>query len=189
MSELTNLIQEDCAAYSPVKFSVTHIRLRDIVNRWMKTPGFRVTCTMRVCKYLEHKRVYRLFYWLCKYVYRRQQIKYGIQIGHRLTVGGGFRIDHYGGIVIGESAVLGKNLTIRQNVTIGTAHDGTPIVGDNTDIGAGAILIGGITIGDDCVIGAGAVVTRSFPDKSVIAGVPAKLLRKNIYKRIANETK
>ncbi|MBT1161021.1 MULTISPECIES: serine O-acetyltransferase [Bifidobacterium] len=91
--------------------------------------------------------------------------------------GGGFTVHHFGGIVIGESSIIGERCNIRQNITIGHSHGKYPIIGNDVFIGAGAIILGGITIGDGCVIGAGAVVTRSFPPNSVIAGVPAKLLK------------
>lgn len=83
------------------------------------------------------------------------------------------------GIVIHMDAEIGENCWIMQNVTIGrkAGEDGVPRLGRNVAIGAGAVVLGNIEIGDNCVIGANSVVTKSFPANSVVAGVPAKLLR------------
>lgn len=176
---INKVIYMDCAAYLEDYNVYPNVKFRDILFRWIKTPGFRVTTTMRICSALSGMSFpARFLYYIARLVYRHQQVKYGIQIGHKLKVGKGFRIDHYGGIVIGESTVIGDNCTILQNVTIGKNKGRNPKIGNNVRINAGAIIIGGITIGDNCIIGAGAVVTHSFPDNCVIAGVPAKLIKK-----------
>lgn len=90
----------------------------------------------------------------------------------------------YGGIatVIHARAVVGKNSTIGQCVTIGgrSKHYEVPRIGDNVYIGAGVKILGPVTIGDNCVIGAGAVVLTDIPANSVVAGVPAKVIKTNI---------
>ncbi|MFA5493690.1 MAG: DapH/DapD/GlmU-related protein [Porticoccaceae bacterium] len=70
---------------------------------------------------------------------------------------------HPVGIVIGGKSRIGEHCIIRQNVTIGQVRDRYPVIGDRVEIGAGAIILGGITIGDDAVIAAGAVVVRDVP--------------------------
>lgn len=70
---------------------------------------------------------------------------------------------HPVGIVIGGKSKIGEHCIIRQNVTIGQVREQYPVIGDRVEVGAGAIILGGITIGDDAVIGAGAVVTRDVP--------------------------
>lgn len=90
----------------------------------------------------------------------------------------------YGGIatVVHARAIVGKNSIIGQCVTIGgrSNHYEVPKIGDNVYIGAGAKILGPITIGDNCVIGAGAVVLQDIPANSVVAGVPAKIIKTNI---------
>ncbi len=95
------------------------------------------------------------------------KIKPGIKIWHDQVV-------IYGSV--GEDCIFhGQNV-------VGNKKSGSkemPVLGDRVDVGAGAVIIGGVTIADDCVIGAGAVVTRSFPEPgTVIAGVPARTVEK-----------
>ena len=102
------------------------------------------------------------------------EIHPGAEIGKR------FVIDHGVGVVIGETAVIGNDVLVYHGVTLGgktldpvKRH---PTVGDRVIIGAGAKLIGAITIGDDCAIGANAVVTKDMPKGTVAVGVNARLL-------------
>lgn len=113
----------------------------------------------------------------------RNRIVYACDIGVTAHIAESCTFYHCGlGVVIGNSAVIGENCDIYQNVTIGAREtiDGehpNPRIGNNVMIGAGAILLGDITIGDGAVIGAGAVVLRSVPEKAVVAGNPAKIIR------------
>ena len=102
------------------------------------------------------------------------EIHPGAEIGKR------FVIDHGVGVVIGETAIIGDDVLIYHGVTLGgktldpvKRH---PTVGDRVIIGAGAKLIGAITIGDDCAVGANAVVTKDMPNGTVAVGVNARLL-------------
>ena len=90
---------------------------------------------------------------------------------------------HMIGIVIAKDVKIGKNVLIRQNVTLGHGSFNEkrqrcyPHIGNNVQIGANAIVIGGINIGDNCIIGAGAVVTKDMPSNSVCVGNPAKIIK------------
>jgi serine O-acetyltransferase/putative colanic acid biosynthesis acetyltransferase WcaB len=88
------------------------------------------------------------------------------------------RVYHGAGIVINGRTVLGDDVAIRQNVTIGNARSGgpCPVIGDRVELGAGAIVIGGISIGDDARIGAGAVVTKDVPAGATAVGNPARIV-------------
>ena len=142
MDALKELIKKDLVAYDK-KLTLDSVGIRHFLQRYIMTPGFKVTFTMRLCKWLEKRKYLKVLYYLERIKYRRLQVKYGIQIGHRLSVGGGMSINHYGGIVIGESAIIGENFNIRNNLTIGHSNSGTPVIGDNVIVGAGAIIIGG----------------------------------------------
>lgn len=95
-------------------------------------------------------------------------------------IGGGTKCA-YGGIgcVVHGKAIIGDRCIIGQNVTIGRSlgPGEAPIIGNDVYISAGARIIGAITIGNNVIIGAGAVVTKDVPSNSIVAGVPAKLLR------------
>lgn len=111
----------------------------------------------------------------------RLAYKYGIEIGLYSKVGSPLNLPHPRNIIIGDYAVLGHDCTIYNDVVIGTkgAVDEYPTIGNNVTIFAGAKIFGKITIGDNCIIGANAVVTRSFQAGAVIAGVPAKEVKKS----------
>jgi serine O-acetyltransferase len=101
----------------------------------------------------------------------------GVEIHPAATIGRRFFIDHGMGVVIGATAVVGDDVMMYHGVTLGgTTVDPVkrhPTVGDRVVIGAGATLLGPITIGADSVIGAGAVVVRDAPPNSLLVGVPA----------------
>jgi serine O-acetyltransferase len=85
-------------------------------------------------------------------------------------------IPHPNGIVIHPEAEIGPNCLLFQQVTIGSAHGGVPRLGGHVDVGAGAKVLGPITIGDHAVIGANAVVTTDVPSGATAVGVPARIL-------------
>jgi len=113
---------------------------------------------------------------LYKISFKLVQIVTGIELPCEAEIGESFVIDHHGGIVISGYAKFGDNCRIRTGVCIGLARVGdpcAPVIGNNVDIGAGAKLIGRITIGDNVLIGANAVVTSDVPAHSIAVGVPA----------------
>ncbi|MBI1991973.1 MAG: serine O-acetyltransferase [Candidatus Omnitrophica bacterium] len=105
----------------------------------------------------------------------------GIEIHPSATIGRGLFIDHGAGVVIGETAVIGDRVTLFQGVTLGGTGKERgrrhPTVGDNVVIGAGAKVLGNITIGKDSMIGANAVVIRDVPEHSTVVGVPGRITR------------
>ncbi len=98
-------------------------------------------------------------------------------IGRGADIGPGLVILHSFGIVINSSVRAGKNLVIEHGVTIGAEKNQSPVLGDNVFIGAGAKVIGAVTIGSDVKIGANAVVLKDLPDGATAVGVPAKVVR------------
>ncbi len=99
------------------------------------------------------------------------------------TLGPGLFIDHATGLVIGETAEVGSDVTLYHGVTLGgTKLDRMkrhPTVGDRVTIGAGAKVLGPVTIGDDSRIGANAVVVKSVPPNSVVVGVPGQVIARS----------
>ena len=104
----------------------------------------------------------------------------GIEIHPGATIGHNFFIDHGMGVVIGETAEVGNHVTLYHGVTLGgTSLHKTkrhPTIGDNVVIGAGAKVLGAITIGNNSRIGANAVVIKSTPPDSVVVGVPGQVV-------------
>ncbi|NME72222.1 serine O-acetyltransferase [Flammeovirga aprica] len=102
-----------------------------------------------------------------------------IDIPDSTMIGDNFQIYHGFGIVINEKAVIGRNVTIRQNTTIGNSKEGSPSpkIGNNVNIGANCIIIGDIKVGNNVIIGAGSVVTKNVPENTIIVGNPAKIIK------------
>jgi serine O-acetyltransferase len=102
---------------------------------------------------------------------------WGIDLSYTVKLGRRVRIWHHGGMVLGARAI-GDDVHIRHNTTLGLANrfDRTmkPIIGDRVDIGAGAAVLGAVTVGEDCVIGANSVVLRDLPAGATAFGVPAR---------------
>jgi serine O-acetyltransferase len=123
--------------------------------------------------------------WTVVYVvlHKLVEILFGISIGSSASIGRRLSIEHHGCIVVHGATVIGDDCLIRHGVTLGnTGSDdlsGAPRIGSRVHIGAGAKVLGGITIGNDVIIGANAVVVRDVPDGSVVGGVPARILKTN----------
>ena len=109
----------------------------------------------------------------------------GIEIHPRAKIGKNFFIDHGMGVVIGETAVIGDDVLIYQGVTLGGTGKDTgkrhPTVGNSVTIGAGAKVLGNITIGDFTNIGAGSVVVDDVPEHSTVVGIPGRIVRQRVF--------
>jgi len=113
---------------------------------------------------------------LYRVLYKCVQIVTGIELPCEVPIGKNFVIEHSGGIVVSGFARFGDNCRLRNGVVIGLARVDdpcAPVIGNNVDIGAGAKLLGRITIGNNVCIGANAVVMKDVPDNSIAVGVPA----------------
>ncbi|WP_374602228.1 serine O-acetyltransferase [Arenimonas sp.] len=100
-----------------------------------------------------------------------------LHLGMR-SCGPGLYIEH-GFATIVTDVAMGKNCWINQQVTIGTTDKGSPTIGDNVRVCAGAIVVGPVSIGNGVTVGAGAVVAKSVPDDCVVVGNPAYILKRN----------
>ncbi|MDD2866010.1 MAG: serine O-acetyltransferase EpsC [Candidatus Omnitrophota bacterium] len=107
----------------------------------------------------------------------------GIEIHPAAQIGDGLFIDHGMGVVIGETSVVGKNVTLYQGVTLGGTGKEKgkrhPNIGDNVVIGTGAKVLGNITVGENSYIGANAVVLRDVPPNATVVGVPGHITRQD----------
>lgn len=139
-------------------------------------PSFKVM----IYYHISHKLYLKGHFFLARYLCERAKRKTGIEIHPGATIGDDFFIDHGSGVVIGETTIIGNNVTIYHGVTLGgTSLDKVkrhPTVMDNVMIGSGAKILGNITIGSNTKIGANAVVTKDIPDDSVVVGVPGKCI-------------
>ena len=105
----------------------------------------------------------------------------GIDIHPGAKIGRNFFIDHGTGVVIGETAEIGDNVTIYQGVTLGGIHlkdeKRHPTLGNNIVVGAGAKLLGPIVIGDNVKVGSNSVVTKDVPANCIVVGVPGRIIQ------------
>jgi len=168
---------------------VTPIRtiVRDVRSVLRRDPAARNALEVLLCYSGLHAIwTYRLTHWLwhrklrlvARAVSQMARVATGIEIHPGARIGPGFFIDHGMGVVIGETAEVGADVTIYHGVTLGgtsLSHGKRhPTLGNRVVVGAGAKLLGAIEIGDDCRIGANSVVVKSVPANSVVVGVPGR---------------
>jgi serine O-acetyltransferase len=114
------------------------------------------------------------------YLQSRSSQVFQADINPAVSMGRGIMLDHGTGLVIGETAVVGDNVSMLQNVTLGgtgkSDQDRHPKIGNGVLIGAGATVLGNILVGDCSRIGAGSVVLKEVPPRTTVAGVPAKVI-------------
>lgn len=117
---------------------------------------------------------------LYRYLFRRVRNHYGIEFPYSIQAGRRVIIEHQSGIVVHGNAVLGDDCIIRQGVTIGNKNIddpfSAPVLGRGVNVGAGAVIVGAITIGDGASVGANAVVTKDVAAHTTVVGIPARPL-------------
>ncbi|MCW2277838.1 serine O-acetyltransferase [Heliophilum fasciatum] len=139
-------------------------------------PGFHAILLHRVAHWLYKKK------WvvLARFISQVSRFLTGIEIHPGAVIGEGLFIDHGSGVVIGETAEVGDNVTIYQGVTLGGTgkEQGKrhPTIGNNVVVSSGARVLGSITIGDNVKIGSGSVVLRPVPPNCTVVGVPGKIV-------------
>jgi serine O-acetyltransferase len=164
--DIASVFERDPAAKNGLEVFLCYSGLHAVwayrVNHWLWTHGVRTPA--------------RFFSQVARWV-TGIEIHPGAQIGRRLF------IDHGMGVVIGETSIVGDDVTLYQGVTLGGTgkEQGKrhPTVGDNAVIGGGAKVLGNITIGENCRIGAGSVVLRDVPGNSTVVGVPGHIVFQN----------
>ena len=164
-----------------IKEEIALIRERDpAIHSDMEVflyPSFKVMMHYRIA----HKLYTQGHYFLARWVSQRAVRKTGIEIHPGATIGKGLFIDHGSGVIIGETAELGDNITLYQGVTLGGTgkEQGKrhPTLEDNVMVSAGAKVIGSFTIGKNSKIGAGSVVIEEVPPNCTVVGVPGRIVR------------
>ena len=166
-----------------IKEEIAIIRQRDpAIHSSMEVflyPSFKVMLHYRIAHRLYEKK----HYFLARWVSQRGVRKTGIEIHPGAQIGKGFFIDHGNGVIIGETTVIGDNVTLYQGVTLGGTgkEQGKrhPTVGNNVMISAGAKVLGSFKIGDNSKIGAGSVVLEEVPPNSTVVGVPGRVVKRD----------
>lgn len=149
-------------------------KIRKTLHTWT-SPGFQAVFGFRLTQWLLEKRISLLGALLQRGV----EVWTGVSIPPETKIGPGLLVLHFGGIVINSQAVIGEECTLHHGVTIGNRRSGgpSPKIGNRVLVGAGAKILGGITVGDDVEIGANAVVLESLPDRAVAVGIPARVVK------------
>jgi serine O-acetyltransferase len=161
--DLKTIFERDPAARSTLEVLFTY-------------PGLHAIWSHRICHSLWNSG----FKFIARYLSYNSRFFTGIEIHPAAIIGEGFFIDHGMGVVIGETAIIHDNVTLYHGVTLGgtTWNKGKrhPTIEEGVVIGAGAKVIGAITIGKGCRIGANSVVLKNAPPDSVIVGVPGQII-------------
>ena len=171
---------------SYVKDEIQVIRERDpAIKSNMEVflyPSFKVILNYRIAHKLYLK---KHFFW-ARWISQRAARKTGIEIHPGATIGKGLFIDHGSGVIIGETTIIGDNVTLYQGVTLGGTgkEQGKrhPTLKDNVMVSAGAKVIGSFTIGENSKIGAGSVVLEEVPPNCTVVGVPGRVVKRDNIK-------
>lgn len=149
-----------------------------ILRNLLFNESFSFTFWFRLGSWLVSEN-HRCLFFIFSIFFRRKMRRTCRQIPIGAQIGGGFRLVHYGTVVVHRCAIIGENCTMFHNVTIGKTHKGIPHIGNNVTIGANAVIIGPVHIGNNVTIGAGSVVVKDAPDNVCIAGNPGKIVSNN----------
>lgn len=150
-------------------------------------PSFKVMLSYR----LAHKLYKNGHYFWARWISQRAARKTGIEIHPGAQIGENLFIDHGNGVIIGETTIIGNNVTLYQGVTLGGTgkeHGKRhPTIGDNVMISAGAKVLGSFTIGENSKIGAGSVVLEAVPPNCTVVGVPGRIVKRNNEKLVRED--
>jgi len=161
--DVANVVEHDPAAKSSLEVFLCYSGLHAVwfyrMNHWMWNHGL---------------------FLLARMLSQAARFLTGIEIHPGAKIGRRLFIDHGNGVVIGETAIVGDDVTLYQGVTLGGTgkeHGKRhPTLEDNVVVGGGAKILGNITVGKNCRIGAGSVVLRNVPENSTVVGVPGHII-------------
>ncbi len=177
--------------FSEIKEEYEIIKKRDpairSIREVMLYPTFQVMRAYRRA----HKAYLKGNFFKARLISQRAARKTNIEIHPGATIGKGFFIDHGTGVIIGETTIIGDNVTLYQGVTLGGTGKETgkrhPTLCDNVMVSAGAKVLGSITIGENSKIGAGSVVIHDVPPNCTVVGVPGRIVKRNNQKICTEE--
>jgi len=164
-----------------------------LVHYVLRGSAFKYNFWMRTCRYAHgHPFLRYTVYRIARMMLTHYTYKFGISVPFETQIGSGFYIGHFGGIVVNENSVIGKNCNISHGVTLGESNrgrnKGCPILGDSVYIGPGAKIVGAVRVGNDVAIGANCVVTKDVPDHSVVVGIPGRVISQEGSSGYVNRT-
>ena len=156
---------------------------RGVVEVVLCYPGFHALMVYRLCHWLWHKKLFLLG----RFLSNIGRFLTGIEIHPGAEIGKRFVIDHGSGVVVGETTVIGDDVTLYHDVTLGGVAPSVdshaqigqkrhPTLGDGVIVGSGAQILGPISVGPHARIGSNSVVTRDVPSSVTAVGVPAKVM-------------
>ena len=174
-----------------VKGEVKTIRDRDPAMRSsfevFLYPSFKAILWYRIA----HKLYLKEHYFFARWMSQRTARKTGIEIHPGAKIGKGLFIDHGHGVVIGETTIIGDNVTLYQGVTLGGTGKEKgkrhPTIGDNVMISAGAKVLGSFRVGENSKIGAGSVVVKEVPPNSTVVGIPGNIVKRDNIRILRND--
>ncbi len=170
--------------FKNIRYDLKSIKSRDPAARnsleiFLLYSGFHAVLWYRLSHWLYR---HHLFF-LARFISQTGRFWTGIEIHPGAQIGRGLLIDHGGGVVIGETAVVGDDCTIYQGVTLGGTGKETgkrhPTLGNHVMVGSGAKVLGPFKVGDNSKIASNAVVLSEIPPDSTAVGVPARVVRRN----------
>jgi len=187
-----DVLEDDCSIIAMVCKDLCANKERDPAAKNYSTPflyykGFHALQSYRIahCLWLKNRKEIAL------YLHNRISELFAVDINPAARIGAGILIDHATGVVIGETAEIGDNVSILHEVTLGgtgkASGDRHPKIRQGVLIGAGAKILGNITVGEGAKIGAGSVVLDDVPPHVTVAGVPAKVIGKPLVEEPALE--
>lgn len=141
-------------------------------------PGFHAIIMHRIAHWFYRRRLFLV----ARFISQVNRFFTQIEIHPGAKIGQGFFIDHGAGVVIGETAEIGDNVTLYQGVTLGGTGKEKgkrhPTIGNNVVISSGAKVLGSFRVGDNVKIGAGSVVLKEVPPNSTVIGVPGRVVKR-----------
>lgn len=146
---------------------------------FIRIPGFRFSFFYRKVK--SHSK-YSFWGIVYRYFFNRYTFKYGFQIPKEVSIGKGLQIMHFGSIVVNSQTIIGDNCYLSHGITIGKTNrgkkQGVPTIGNQVYLGAGAAIVGGITIGDNVMVAPNAFINFDVPSNSLVIGNPGVIISK-----------